>query len=150
MSSAIASAREGVQAGQSPFGACIVRDGEIICTSHNRVWELTDPSAHAEVQAIRQACGLGDTIDLAGCTIYSTCEPCPMCFATIHWAKIAKIVYGASIADARKAGFGELEISNEQMKAAGKCDIEIVAGFMRDECLELFEEWLAIGDRRVY
>ncbi len=150
MLKAIEATRAGMAEGQSPFGACIVRGDEVLAASHNRVWELMDPSAHAEVQAIRRACGLLDTINLAGATIYSTCEPCPMCFAAIHWAKISKIVYGASIADAKKAGFSELPISNEQLKELGQSGIEIVSGFMRDECVKLFDKWLAMENSRVY
>ena len=115
MELAIAKTREGIRHGQTPFGACIVKKGRVIACSHNEVWKNTDITAHAEVAAIRVACRKLGTIDLSGCTIYSTCEPCPMCFSAIHWAGIGKIVYGAGIADAAECGFGELEISNAAM-----------------------------------
>ena len=109
---AIQKAREGVAAGQTPFGACIVTaGGEVAACEHNVVWRTTDITAHGEVNAIRVACRSLGTIDLSGCTIYSTTEPCPMCFSAIHWAKIAGIVFGASISDAQAAGFNELAIS---------------------------------------
>ncbi len=150
MAAAIDAATEGVEAGQTPFGACIVRDGEIITAAHNAVWSDTDITAHAEVQAIRAACRKLNTIDLTGCVIYSTCEPCPMCFAACHWAKISKIVFGARIADAEKAGFSELAISNEQMKTLGRSGVKIAGDFLRNECIKLFETWVGRGDNRPY
>ena len=150
MAAAIDAATEGVEAGQTPFGACIVRDGEIVTAAHNAVWSDTDITAHAEVQAIRAACRKLNTIDLTGCVIYSTCEPCPMCFAACHWAKISKIVFGARIADAEKAGFSELPISNEQMKTLGRSGVKIAGDFLRNECIKLFETWVGRGDNRPY
>jgi guanine deaminase len=82
--------------------------------------------------------------------IYSTTEPCPMCFSASHWARIGTIVYGASIADAAKAGFNELEVSNEDLKRIGETGVEIIPDFMRDECVKLFEEWLALPGNRSY
>ncbi|MCK4624441.1 MAG: nucleoside deaminase [Phycisphaerae bacterium] len=150
MTAAIKIATEGIEAGQTPFGACIVRDGQIIAVAHNAVWSKTDITAHAEIQAIRAACRKLDTVDLAGCVIYSTCEPCPMCFAACHWARISKIVFGARIADAEKAGFSELTISNEQMKTLGRSSIEITGDFLRDECVKLFESWAERKNSRPY
>ncbi len=150
MAAAVATATEGIEAGQTPFGACIARDGEIIAAAHNAVWKNTDITAHAEIQAIRTACRKLNTIDLTGCVIYSTCEPCPMCFAACHWAKISKIVFGARIEEAKKAGFRELAVSNEQMKTLGRSDVEIVGDFLHDECVGLFEAWGGRKDRRPY
>ncbi|MHC4755582.1 MAG: nucleoside deaminase, partial [Planctomycetota bacterium] len=116
MTMAIEKAKEGFGNDNSPFGACIVKDGEVVSCEHNIVWQSTDITAHAEINAIRKACEKLNTIDLSGCVIYSTCEPCPMCFTACHWAKISTIVYGASIPDAKNAGFSELAISNEKMK----------------------------------
>ena len=147
---AIEAARKGVATGQTPFGACVVKDGRRISTAHNRVWENTDITAHAEILAIRDACAKLGTIDLSNCVLYSTCEPCPMCFSACHWARISKIVYGAGIADARIFGFGELEISNAQMKQAGGSAIEIAGGLLREECLALFAEWSERKDKRAY
>ena len=150
MRQALARAREGVAAGQTPFGALIARDGRVVACEHNAVWAATDSTAHAEVQAIRAACRALGAVDLSGCTIYSTCEPCPMCFAAIHWAHISTIIYGAGIADAKALGFSELTIGNREMKTLGGSPVEIVDGFLRDECLALFQEWAARVDRKTY
>jgi tRNA(Arg) A34 adenosine deaminase TadA len=150
MRMAIARGREGMAAGGSPFGACIVRDGRVIACEHNVVWQTTDATAHAEVNAIRVACRAVGSIKLEGATIYSSTEPCPMCFAAIHWAGMKRIVYGASIADAARAGFSELSISNLDMKRLGGSPVEIVPAFMAAEANELFERWLADPKRRVY
>ncbi|MEX0940825.1 MAG: nucleoside deaminase [Candidatus Babeliales bacterium] len=141
MQLAIDKAKIGIANGQAPFGSCIVRDSQIIITEHNVVWATTDITAHAEIQAIRQACKILNSIDLSGCTIYSTTEPCPMCFTACHWANIDKIVFGTSIADAKQAGFSELTISNEQMQQLGGSNIEIIPDRMRNSCVELFTLW---------
>jgi tRNA(Arg) A34 adenosine deaminase TadA len=150
MRRAIAVAARGIETGQTPFGAVIVRDGEVVVEAHNGVWEETDITAHAEVRAIRAACRKLGAVDLDGCTIYSTTEPCPMCFSAIHWANIDRIVYGASIADAARAGFRELSISNEQMKALGPSDLAITPGLLADECAAQFEQWKAAGQAKSY
>ena len=150
MIAAMDKAREGIRSGQTPFGACIVKGAEIIACEHNRVWETTDITAHAEVTAIREACRKLGTVDLSGCTIYSTTEPCPMCFSAIHWARIGKIVFGTSIQDAADAGFNELAISNQELKKNGCSHIQITAGFMRDENLELFREFAARPGKKTY
>jgi guanine deaminase len=150
MRMAIAKARQGMAAGQSPFGACIVRDGRVIACEHNVVWRTPDATAHAEVTAIRAACKAVDDIKLHGTTIYSTTEPCPMCFAAIHWAAVDRIVYGASIADAQHAGFSELGISNVDMKRLGRSPVQIVPAFLAPEAVELFNQWLADPKHRVY
>jgi tRNA(Arg) A34 adenosine deaminase TadA len=147
---AIDKTREGIAKGQSPFGSCIVRDGQVVALSHNVVWLTTDITAHAEVTALREACRALGTIDLHGCVLYSTCEPCPMCFSAIHWAKIDVIVFGARIADAKDAGFNELSISNEEMKRFGGSPVELVPELLRAESVALFREWLARPDRRSY
>lgn len=138
---AIEKAKEGVLAGQAPFGACIVKGGQVTSCEHNVVWQTTDSTAHAEIMAIRAACKKLNTIDLSGCVLYSTCEPCPMCFAAAHWAKISKIIYGACIEDAKDAGFTELEVSNETLKELGESSVEIEKDFLRDEAIELFAFW---------
>jgi len=150
MHRAIAAAREGIEKGQTPFGACVARGGEVICAAHNNVWAEMDITAHAEVVAIRHACRKLGTVDLSGCEMIATCEPCPMCFAACHWANISRIVFGARIADAKAAGFDELAISNERMKALGGSGVALAADFMRDECVGLFRLWSARPDRRVY
>jgi tRNA(Arg) A34 adenosine deaminase TadA len=150
MTAAIEKTRLGIRNGQTPFGACIVRDGEIISCEHNRVWETTDITAHAEVTAIREACRKLGTVDLSGCTIYSTTEPCPMCFSAIHWARIDRIIFGTSIRDAADAGFNELAISNQELKENSCSHIQIVGGFMRDENLELVREFAKQPGKKTY
>jgi tRNA(Arg) A34 adenosine deaminase TadA len=140
----------GVAAGQTPFGAAVVRGDELVAAAHNVVWETTDVTGHAEVNAIRLACRKLGTIDLSGCRIYSTTEPCPMCFAACHWARLGRIVYGASIADAAAAGFHELTISNEQMRRLGGSGVEVVGGVLRGECEAIFEQWKNLLGRKAY
>ena len=148
---AIEKTREGIRAGQTPFGACIVSsDGRVIACDHNVVWATTDITAHGEVNTIRVACKALGSIDLSGSTIYSTTEPCPMCFSAIHWAKISRIVYGASIADAQAAGFNELTIANTLMKEKGQSPVQIDGGCLREVCVSLFEEWKNAGRARTY
>ncbi len=150
MKLAIQKVKQGIKKGQTPFGACIVKNGEIISYCHNQVWQSTDITAHAEMLAIRTACKNLGTIDLAGCVIYSTCEPCAMCFSACHWANISKIVYGASIKHAKRFGFNEIEISNKDLKQLAGSAIEIISDFMRDECLGLFELWAKRRSRKAY
>ena len=109
-----------------------------------------DSTAHAEICAIRKACRALNTIELSGCTIYSTCEPCPMCFSAMHWAKISKVVFGARIEDSKHFGFNELAISNERLKQEGGLKIEIEGNFMRNESIRLFEYWSKRDDKKVY
>lgn len=147
---AISKARQGIEKGQTPFGVCITKGWEVVSCVHNIVWESMDITAHAEIHAIREACRKLNTIDLSGCVIYSTCEPCPMCFSACHWAKISKIVYGVRIEDAKKLGFSELTISNWEMKQFGNSPVELVGDLLREENLELFEFWSKRDDKRVY
>jgi tRNA(Arg) A34 adenosine deaminase TadA len=147
---AIAKAQEGVSKGQTPFGACIVKDGKVLSCAHNMVWDTTDITAHAEVCAIREACRNIRSINLEGSVIYSTCEPCPMCFSACHWARIERIVYGADIADAQAAGFHELAIPNSQMKDWGRSSLTLIPGFLKDECVALFDLWSRYGKKNVY
>ncbi len=150
MQLAIDKCREGVDNGQTPFAACIVKDNEVIACEHNIVWKSMDITAHGEIHAIRNACKYINNIDLSGCTIYSTCEPCPMCFTAIHWARIDKIFYGADIADAERFGFNELKLSNQMLKEMGLSNVQIVGDFMKKECVEVFEYWASKKDKKVY
>src|SRR5579863_4694465 len=101
---AIAKATEGIALGQSPFGACIVLDDDLLSCEHNVVWQTTDSTAHAEIHSIREACRKLGKIDLSGCVSYSTCEPGPMCLSACHWDRISKIVQGRRIQDACASG----------------------------------------------
>ena len=133
-----------------PFGACIVCDGEIISVAHNTVLKDCDPTCHAEINAIRKACKKLNSYDLENCVIYSTTEPCPMCFSAIHWANIKQVVYGTGIEDVQKLGFRELEISNEQMKNLGKSHLIITADFEREACDNLLNDWVKNSNNTVY
>ena len=147
---AIRAARRGVRAGQTPFGAVIVRGNRVVCAEHNRVWLTTDSTAHAEVTAIRGACKRLGTIDLSGCVLYSTCEPCPMCFSAIHWAKIDAIYFGTTIADAKSLGFSELTVSDRTLKRLGKSPVRITSGVLRRENLALFKYFALRPGRKLY
>lgn len=144
---ALDACRRGIDHGQTPFGACVARGDRVVAVAHNRVWQTTDITAHAEVVALRAACLELNAVDLAGCVVYSTTEPCPMCFAAIHWANCDAVVYGAAIADAAEAGFRELGISNEQMRSMGGSGVAVVGGYMRDEALDLFRVFKARGGK---
>lgn len=145
MRGAIRKAQEGIAAGQSPFGAVIVHEGRVIAEAHNTVWRDVDPTAHAEVNCIREAARALKFVKLFGCTLYSTCEPCPMCLAASHWSKIERVVYGAEIADAASVGFSELPIPAQDMIRLGQSSLRIDSGVLKDECAELFPEWKRAG-----
>ena len=150
MRQAIAQAREGIAAGQSPFGSIVVRDGCAVAAAHNTVWLDTDPTAHAEVNNLRAAARALKTIDLKGVTLYSTCEPCPMCLAATHWAKVDRLVFGASIADAASAGFSELPVPAATLAEMGRSPLVIEGGVLAEECAGLFREWKDAGLGRSY
>ena len=132
-----------------PFGACIVKGNKVIAIARNTVLK-NDASCHAEINAIRLASKKLKTYDLSGCRIYSTTEPCPMCFSAIHWARIGSIIYGNNIADAKKIGFNELSISNVSMKKLGKAKIKIIRGILRGVSNCLFRDWSALPDKQLY
>lgn len=110
LAEAIHLAEENVRDGGGPFGALVVRDGTVIARGVNRVTATTDPTAHAEIVAIRAACEALGTFQLTDCTIYSSCEPCPMCLGAIHWARPAALVWAADHDDAARAGFDDSHI----------------------------------------
>jgi guanine deaminase len=147
---AIRKAQEGIAAGQTPFGAVIVRDGLVLASAHNTVWRDRDPTAHAEVNAIRQASTSLRQISLSGSVMYTTCEPCAMCLAAIHWAKIDVVYYGALIADAQDAGFCELCIDAKSIAEWGGSPLEVEIGPLRQECIDLFAQWKAAGLSQPY
>lgn len=147
---AMAKAKVGIKEGQAPFGACIVKNDRVIACSHNRVWKSNNITAHAEMTAITSACRALKTIDLSDCTIYSTCEPCPMCFSACHWARISRIVFGCSIKDAKNFGFNEMALSNLKLKKLIKSKIKITAGLAPKENIALFEFWQRQEKARAY
>ena len=142
MQHAIELARQGIRAGQSPFGAVIAtHDGEVIRAAHNMVRAKCDSTAHAEIEAIRAACAQLGTINLSGFVIAATCEPCPMCAAAIHWARLDTVVYGADMTDAENAGFNELSIPIESLFHDGHSRVRVCPHVLHDPCVALFEEW---------
>ena len=132
-----------------PFGACIVKGNKVIAISRNTVLKQ-DATCHAEINAIRKASKKLRTYDLSGCWIYSTTEPCPMCFSAIHWSGINVLVYGNSIADAKSIGFNELPISSDRMKKLGGAKLKIISGCMRDEANQLFKKWDRLPNKKLY
>ena len=138
---AIQAAWQGVRKGEMPFGACIVRKGQVVVVAHNSARANMDSTAHAEVQAIREASRQLKTLELTGSTIYSTCEPCPMCFTACVWAKVNRIVYACRIEDAERTGIRQVPITSGRMNQLGHCGVEIVEDLLREESLKLFEAW---------
>lgn len=150
MMRAIELAREGVEADAGgPFGCVIVKDGEIVGEGNNRVTSTNDPTAHAEVVAIREACAKLGSFQLEGCSIYASCEPCPMCLGAIYWSRPAAIFYAGTRDDAAAAGFDdrlfyrELELPNE------KRDLSMQQ-MMRDEAQAAFRMWIEKEDKVEY
>jgi len=141
MRQAIAKAWEGVREKEAPFGACIVKGNKVVVLAHNSVFSDCNSTAHAEINAIKHACRKLRTIDLSGCTIYSTTEPCPMCFSAIHWAKMNAIVFGTRIRDAKKIGFSEIPLTNRKLRLEGRVPIKIIGNVMRKETLGLLNAW---------
>ncbi len=147
---ALREASRGMRTGQGgPFGACIVKDGVIVTVAHNRVLISGNPTQHAEVVAIGRAAKELGTHILKGCTIYSTTEPCPMCFSAIHWAQINRIVFGTGIADVKRLGFNELSISNRTLKRLG-CSRVTLDQAAKRECTDLLKSWAAMERKRTY
>ena len=151
MQEAINLSREKMNEGAGgPFGAVVVKDGKIIGRGWNMVTSKNDPTAHAEVSAIRDACKNLDTFDLTGCELYTSCEPCPMCFGAIQWARIAKVLYANTAEDADKvAGFDDENFYQEFKKdpADRKITFEQIG---REEAIKVFEEWRDKVDKIEY
>lgn len=149
MRMAIEIADRNVDNGGGPFGAVIVRQGEVIATGANRVVPSCDPTAHAEVSAIREACKkLGD-FKLNGCTVYSSCEPCPMCLSALYWAGVERICYGNTKADAKAINFDDSFIYDQLELDYDRRSIRC-EHFLRDEALGSFRKWAAKEDKVAY
>lgn len=140
---------ENVANGGGPFGAVIVKDGEIVAEGVNRVTANNDPTAHAEVSAIRAACQKTKNFKLEGCTIYTSCEPCPMCLSAIYWAGISHIYYGNTKQDAEHIHFGDKFIYDEIALPYSERSIPIEP-LMRDEAQEAFRKWEEKADKIEY
>ena len=150
MRMAIETCREGLARGQSPFGCAIAIGERVVARSHNTVVLTTDITAHAEVNAIRAGNKAVGDIFLAGGIVATTCEPCPTCMAALHWARVDTVYYGATIADADKAGFNELQLPAAELLRAGNSKLKLVPDVLNEECRRLFDEWLANPNRTVY
>lgn len=147
---AIRLAREGMTTGKGgPFGAIVVKNGQIVGRGSNSVTSTNDPTAHAEVVAIRDACKNLNTFQLAGCTLYASCEPCPMCLGAIYWARPERIVFGAFHSDAADAGFDDQFIYEELDKPRPQRSIPMTQ-VLRDEANAVFSEWKAKLDKIHY
>ena len=147
---AIALATENVLRGSGgPFGAVIVRDGRIVGEGVNTVTAAHDPTAHGEVNAIRAACKALGTFSLAGCELYTSCEPCPMCLAAVYWARIDAIYYGASAADAARAGFDDAFLYDEFRKDSTERKLP-AAQLLGDEAWSSFAAWIASPNKVAY
>jgi tRNA(Arg) A34 adenosine deaminase TadA len=149
MAEAIRLASESVENGGGPFGAVIVKDGVIIAKSSNSVTKDNDPTAHAEVNTIRMACKALNTYDLSGCVIYTSCEPCPMCFGAVHWARLDKIFYANTKGDAKAIGFDDSFIYEEIAKPIEKRQIPHIQMF-REEAQVSFRMWQDKPDKLEY
>ena len=147
MKEAIDEAYSGINAGHGgPFGAVVVRNGKVIGKGHNSVIKNNDPTCHGEVMAIRDACAKVNNFSLAGCEIYTTAEPCPMCFGAILWAGIDKVYYGCNVSDTEKIGFKDSDF----YKAVGGGGGLLLEETDRAECLELFEKYQNTENKKTY
>lgn len=149
MMEAIELAKENIKKGGGPFGAVIVKDGKVIARTGNSVTLSNDPTAHAEVNAIREACRKLGTFDLSGCEIYSSCEPCPMCLSAIYWAHIDRLYFAGSRQDAARAGFDDQFLYDEIVKPLEERKIPVTVLFPV-EGKEPFEAWERYEDKIEY
>lgn len=147
---AIRLAIEGLQRGDGgPFGSVIVLDGEIVGRGWNQVLATNDPTAHAEVVAIRAACARLGTFHLTNSIVYASCEPCPMCLAACYWAQVGKIIYGATALDAASAGFADDFIRRDLLEPTTSRQLSL-RQMLHDEALAPFHAWQSKADRQLY
>lgn len=149
MRKAIALSIENIKNGGGPFGAVIVKDGKIISTGVNRVTTNNDPTAHAEVTAIRKASKKLGTYDLAGCQIYTSCEPCPMCLGAVYWAHLDKMYFGNTKTDAKNIGFDDSFIYDEIELRPEERRIKTIQ-LLPEEAIKAFEKWTNTEDKVRY
>ena len=147
---AIALGREGMNGGAGgPFGAVVVRDGDVVGRGFNQVLRTNDPTAHAEVVAIRDATSRLGRFSLEDCEIYASCEPCPMCLGAIHWARVPRLFYGATREDAAAAGFSDADFYRELALPPEK-RVLVSRRVVDPEARAIFEEWARLEGRRLY
>lgn len=151
MTRALREAYRGIDRGEGgPFGVCIVKGDKVISSAHNTVLKTNDPTSHAEMNAIRKASRKLKTWNLSGCSIFSTTEPCSMCFSAMLWARIGALVYGTSIDEARLLGFNEISMGVQNINRKARKKIKITKRFMYKECRELFGYWKKNFSGKVY
>lgn len=150
MQRAIELAEAGMDANAGgPFGCVIAKDGEIIGEGCNRVTSTNDPTAHAEIVAVREACQKLGAFQLDGCVIYTSCEPCPMCLGAIYWARPERVYFACTREDAANIGFDDRFIYEELEKANDERHLQII-NLMRDEALTVFRKWQRKPDKQEY
>ena len=149
MQRAIRLSEENVRNGGGPFGAVIAKEGEVIATGVNRVTAINDPTAHAEVSAIRAACQKVQNFKLDGCTVYSSCEPCPMCLSALYWAGVDRIIYANTKDDAKTIGFDDSFIYDELKLTREERHVSY-SQMLRYEALEAFRLWENKEDKTEY
>jgi guanine deaminase len=149
MRQAIALALENIRTGGGPFAALVVKDGAVVATGANRVTATNDPTAHAEIVAMREACKKLGSFQLDDCEIYTTCEPCPMCLGAIYWARPARVFFASTASDAAAAGFDDAFIYDELQTPVEERRIPMTE-VQREEALVIFQEWLAKSDKTPY
>jgi tRNA(Arg) A34 adenosine deaminase TadA len=150
MREAIGLSLEKMEAGEGgPFGAVVVQNGHIVGRGWNRVTSINDPTAHAEIVAIRDACTRLKTFSLAGCEIYTSCEPCPMCFAAVYWARLERIYYAATCEDAAEAGFDDCRFFRELALPPSSRSLPMIQG-LQEQAKEAFRAWMRKADRIPY
>lgn len=150
MKRAIDLSERGMAEGGGPFGAVIVKGEEIIAEGTNRVSLDTDPTAHAEVEAIRKACVRLNTFDLAGCEIYTSCEPCPMCLGAIYWSRMRRVYYANTREDAATIRFSDEDIYDEMARPLSERRIVSLVRIPSDRALAVFERWRRLRDKTLY
>ena len=150
MERAIELSLENVRSGRGgPFAAVVAKDGEIIAEAANCVTATNDPTAHAEIVAIRNACRKLGNFELPGCDLYTTCEPCPMCLGAIYWARPARVFYANTAADATAIGFDDAFIYSELNRPLADRKVPMIQ-LMREKALAAFREWQAKTDKAPY
>ncbi len=150
MARAIALAIENVRKGLGgPFGCVVVKNGQIVAEGSNRVTSANDPTAHAEIVAIREACRVLGHFQLTGCDLYTSCEPCPMCLGAIYWARPARVFYAGTAEDAARAGFDDVDILRELQQPPVRRRIPMQQ-IMREPALEAFRLWQQKPDKVAY
>jgi guanine deaminase len=150
MRRAIELARQGAENGRGgPFGCVIVKDGEIVGEGCNEVTSTNDPTAHAEIVAIRNACRKLSSFQLTGCTVYTSCEPCPMCLGAIYWARPAAVYFAGTREDAATAGFDDELFYDELDRPNDERQLKLQP-MLRDEAQTVFEQWVAKSDKVEY